>query len=95
MTTTSWRGIRAWAEAGESFGYTKARVRPDYRGGISIASRYGRFSDTTIDAIYVSRFDKDFLVYDQSRIGRIPAAPDLLECQSDIRRPARSIGPIS
>jgi hypothetical protein len=71
LTTTSWRGLRAWAEAGESFGYTMGRVRPDYRGGVSIASRYGRFSDTAIDAIYVSRFDKDFLVYDQSRFGRV------------------------
>jgi hypothetical protein len=71
VTTTSWRGIRAWAEAGSSFGYTKGRIQPDYRGGVSIATRYGRFSDTTIDAIYVSRFNNDFLVYDQSRIGRI------------------------
>jgi Tfp pilus assembly protein PilF len=71
LTTNSWRGIRAWAEAGESFGYTARRIRPDYRGGLSIAGRRGRFADTTIDAIYVSRFDKDFLVYDQSRLGRI------------------------
>jgi Tfp pilus assembly protein PilF len=71
VTTTSWRGIRAWAEAGESFGYTARRIGPDYRGGLSVASRFGRVADTTIDAIYVSRFNKDFLVYDQSRIGRV------------------------
>src|SRR5262249_22166243 len=27
--------------------------------------------ETTLDAIYVSRFNRDFLVYDQSRFGRI------------------------
>ena len=70
-TTPSWRGIRAWAEAGSSLGYTRGHILPDYRGGVSLSSRYGRFSDTTVDAIYVSRFNKDFLVYDQSRIGRV------------------------
>ena len=71
VTTTSWRGIRAWGEAGSSLAYTKGQFQPDYRGGVSIATRYSRFSDTTIDAIYVSRFNNDFLVYDQSRVGRI------------------------
>jgi hypothetical protein len=69
--TETWHGARAWAEAGSAMGYISHHVLPDYRGGISFARRFGSVADTTVDALYVSRFDKDFLVYDQSRIGRI------------------------
>jgi Tfp pilus assembly protein PilF len=71
VTTATWHGMRGWAEAGSALNYTGGHVTPDYRGGLSIARRYGRFTDTTVDAIYVSRFNHDFLVYDQSRIGHV------------------------
>jgi hypothetical protein len=69
LTTESWHGARLWFEAGAAFGYSSHRMLPDYRGGLSFAKRYRKFADTTIDALYISRFDKDFLVYNQSRIG--------------------------
>jgi Tfp pilus assembly protein PilF len=70
-TTDAWHGARAWGEAGSAFGYISNHVLPDYRGGVSLARRFRSAADTTVDALWVSRFDKDFLVYDQSRIGRI------------------------
>jgi Flp pilus assembly protein TadD len=72
--TSRWHGITAWAEAGTSVGYLKRHMLPDYRGGVS-ASRTLRkegsawLVDTTLDALYVSRFDHDFLLYGQSRAG--------------------------
>lgn len=71
VTTSTWRGARAWFEAGTAAGYTRFRMVPDYRGGVSYARRFGPAIDTTADGLYVSRFDKDFLFYDQSRIGKI------------------------
>jgi Flp pilus assembly protein TadD len=70
-TTATWRGARAWFEAGSAVGYRRASMTPDYRGGVSYARRFGGFADTNVDALYVSRFGKDFLVYNQSRAGRI------------------------
>jgi tetratricopeptide (TPR) repeat protein len=67
------RGVTAWFEAGSSISYVKGHMLPDYRGGVSAARRIGRargwFADTTVDAVFVSRFDDDFLVYTQSRAG--------------------------
>ena len=43
VTTTSWRGIRAWAEAGSSLGYTKGRCSAGLsRRRLRFATRYGR-----------------------------------------------------
>jgi Tfp pilus assembly protein PilF len=70
-TTKTWRGARLWFEAGSAVGYTRFRMLPDYRGGLAYARRLAPFAETTVDALYVSRFDKDFLLYDQSRIGKI------------------------
>jgi hypothetical protein len=63
--------MRAWAEAGSAISYMNGHMLPDYRGGISAARRFGRVADTAVDALYMSRFGKDFLVYDQSRVGRV------------------------
>jgi tetratricopeptide (TPR) repeat protein len=71
LTTQTFHGARAWFEAGTAFGYITHHVLPDYRGGISVARRFRALADTTVDALYISRFGKDFLVYDQSRLGRI------------------------
>jgi hypothetical protein len=71
LTTNTFHGARAWFEAGSAIGYVSHHVLPDYRGGISFARRFRTFADTTVDALYISRFGKDFLVYDQTRIGRV------------------------
>ena len=47
---------------------------PDYRGGVSMTRSLHRedsgwLADATLDALYVSRFDHDFLAYLQSRGG--------------------------
>jgi hypothetical protein len=70
-TTPAWRGARAWFEAGNAIGYASHRMRPDYRGGLAFGRSYRAFADSSIDAIYVSRLDKDFIFYDQNRFGRI------------------------
>ncbi len=58
--------------------YLTGHMLPDYRGGVSAvrsmgriltAESSGRFVDTTLDAIFVSRFGNDTLLYSQSRIG--------------------------
>ncbi len=69
LTTDTWHHLRGWFEAGYAMGYLQGHLLPDYRGGLSAAGRLGRFADTALDAIYLSAFDKDFIAYDQSRIG--------------------------
>lgn len=71
ITTPTRYGARAWFEAGNAIGYTNARMLPDYRGGLAYGRSYRGRAETSVDAIYVSRFDKDFLVYSQSRFGRL------------------------
>jgi hypothetical protein len=71
LTTNTFHGGRAWFEAGSAIGYVSHHALPDYRGGISFARRFHSFADTTLDALYISRFGKDFLAYSQSRIGRV------------------------
>jgi Tfp pilus assembly protein PilF len=77
VTTSTFHGARGWFEAGSSFGYQTHHALPDYRGGLAFARRLGRVADTTLDALYVSRFNKDFLVYDQTRLGKISGAVQL------------------
>jgi hypothetical protein len=55
---------------------------PDYRGGVSMARALrsestGWFADTAIDALYVSRFDNDFLATAQNRAGYTIGPPEL------------------
>ncbi len=83
VATRTWRHVTAWAEAGEAINYLPFRhdigtAMPDYRGGLNYAKGFGRllgsqtpglFYETTADAIYVSRFDKDWLFYSQHRAG--------------------------
>jgi len=89
LATKTWHGITGWAEAGWSISYVKGSMLPDYRGGVSVARRIGHslrgespgwFADTTIDALYVSRFNHDSLVYTQSRAG-YTAGPQSLRGQ--------------
>jgi Tfp pilus assembly protein PilF len=78
VRTVAWQGVSGWFEAGSSMGYLTGHMLPDYRGGLTAARSIGRiltsesrglFADTTLDAIFVSRFGNDFLAYSQSRGG--------------------------
>jgi Flp pilus assembly protein TadD len=62
------RGLNAWFEAGTAVNYQTAHALPDYRGGVHYG-RALRFARTSLDAIYVSRFDHDFLIYSQTQAG--------------------------
>lgn len=70
-TTATWHGARAWFEAGNAIGYSQRRMVPDYRGGLAFGRRLFRYAETAVDAIYVSRFNKDFIVYEQGRFGKV------------------------
>ena len=84
IQSKTWHHFTGWAEAGEAFKYLASRrdvgaAIPDYRGGINFAkgfgtllgaSKSGYFYETTADAIYVSRFGKDWLFNSQNRVGR-------------------------
>jgi tetratricopeptide (TPR) repeat protein len=78
----TWRRLTGWVEAGESIKYLNLQnvgaAIPDYRGGVNFAKGFGSllgstkpgsFYETTGDAIYVSRFGKDWLFYSQNRLG--------------------------
>ena len=88
MRTPTRHGVTVWGEAGEAFNYQGRRPRgvpragPDYRGGINfvratgptLANRWsGKFIETNVDAVYVSRFDDDVVGYWQVRPGYRPA----------------------
>lgn len=84
IQSKTWHHLTGWAEAGEAIKYLASRkdvgaMIPDYRGGINFAkgfgtllgsSKSGFFYETTADAIYVSRFDRDWLFNSQNRLGR-------------------------
>jgi len=72
-----------WAEAGRAFSYlnntpASGAGRPDYRGGASYLRGWGAvangeesgwFSEAGGDAVYVSRYDHNLLLYSQARRG--------------------------
>lgn len=83
IASKTWHHFTAWGEAGEAVGYLPSdnhdRIIPDYRGGINFAKGFGSllgshtpgfFYETTADADYVNRFDKDWLFLSQNRLGR-------------------------
>ena len=85
VRTRPWHRLTGWFEAGSSMSYVTGHLLPDYRGGLSTARGIGStlngesggwFADTTLDAVFVSRFGNDFLVYDQSRAGYTTAPGD-------------------
>jgi Tfp pilus assembly protein PilF len=86
VRTDTWRGVTGWFEAGSAMSYLNGHMLPDYRGGISAARGTGKtlaskspgaFADTTLDAIFVSRFGNDSLLYSQSRFGYTLGPPAL------------------
>ena len=74
VRTPQWHGVTGWFEAGEALGYATGHMLPDYRGGFSgqwqkVPEASGWFRDTSVDALYISRFDEDYLLYNQTRLG--------------------------
>jgi Tfp pilus assembly protein PilF len=81
LATSVWHGLMGWAEAGSSAGYLTGHIVPDYRGGLAFNKGVGHllqdknggpFYENSEDAIFVSRFDNDFLLYSQNRVGYTP-----------------------
>jgi len=66
--TDTRHGVNAWMEAGTAVNYQNGHALPDYRGGIHF-SRSIRYAQTDLDALYISRFNHDGLLYSQSRLG--------------------------
>jgi Tfp pilus assembly protein PilF len=70
----TWHGVTSWFEAGSAMSYVTGHMLPDYRGGFSgqwqrMPESSGWFADTSADGLYISRFDKDYMLYNQSRAG--------------------------
>lgn len=94
ITTASWRGFRAWAEAGSAIGYLTGHALPDYRGGLSWFRGIGRtldseaagwFHQSNVDAVFLSRFGNDTLGYLQNRTGYVwPGLQMQLYCNTNL-----------
>ena len=72
LASHTWHGFTLWGEAGSSIGYLSHHVTPDYRGGLSFGRGWTHsrwFAETNADALFVSRFQKDTLLYTQNRAG--------------------------
>jgi len=66
------KGATFWFEGGRAIRYEGGAGQVDLRGGLSFAKivRHRKFFlETTDDALYVSRFNKDTVVYSQNRLG--------------------------
>jgi Tfp pilus assembly protein PilF len=72
LALPTWKGATLWFEAGRAVSYQGGATQSDLRGGLSFAKSVNRrrlFAETTDDALYVSRFNRDTIVYSQNRIG--------------------------
>ncbi len=83
LATSYWHGLMLWAEAGRAARYQDIsgglpRMAADYRGGVAfyrglgsllVARTRGVFTETNDDAVFVSRFQNDFVFYSQNRSG--------------------------
>jgi Tfp pilus assembly protein PilF len=83
MSTSYWHGAMLWAEAGVAAKYrgeTRGlpRRRPDFRGGLAFSKGFGRllgatqsgpYVETSTDAVFLSQFDRDVVLYYQNRAG--------------------------
>ncbi|MBY0502641.1 MAG: tetratricopeptide repeat protein [Bryobacteraceae bacterium] len=68
--------VTLWGEAGLTVPFTRGPHRADYRGGASFGKAWGHplpgkgwFATTNDDAVFVSRFDRDTIVYSLNRLG--------------------------
>jgi tetratricopeptide (TPR) repeat protein len=89
VASKPWHGIMGWAEAGSAMSYLTGHMLPDYRGGVSVSRNLGAtlggadagwFLGSATDAVFLSRFGNDFLVYQQTRLG-YTSGPRLLRAQ--------------
>ena len=83
LATIPWYGLPGWFETGEALFFRRtpqdrARMKPDYRGGVSYGKGFGHllasgshglFAESNIDGVFVSRFSNDSLLYSQNRFG--------------------------
>jgi Tfp pilus assembly protein PilF len=83
LATQPWHGVTGWFEAGEALIYDETptqrrRWMPDYRGGVSYAKGFGnlltkgshgKFAETNMDGVFISRFSDDSILYSQNRAG--------------------------
>ncbi len=72
LALPTWKGATVWFEAGRAVSYQGGPTQSDLRGGLSYAKSVSLrrlFAETTDDALYVSRFNKDTILYSQNRIG--------------------------
>jgi len=83
VSSKTWHHLTGWAEAGESFKYLPFRhdvgaAIPDYRGGLNFVKGFGHllgseksglFLEDGADAVYVSRYGKDWIFTIQNRAG--------------------------
>jgi tetratricopeptide (TPR) repeat protein len=85
VASNTWHGATAWFESGIATSYLNGSHWSDYRGGVSWARTWkiapknqpGWFSETTVDSLYISHFNDDFLNYARNRTGRaIPILPE-------------------
>jgi hypothetical protein len=89
VKTGVWRHAMAWAEAGIAIGYLRGHVLSDYRAGATWSRGVGHlmgaespgwFAESNLDAVFMSRFGNDTLVYGQVRNG-YTAGPKTLRAQ--------------
>jgi tetratricopeptide (TPR) repeat protein len=99
LGTRSYHGLMAWGEAGSAISLFGRRMRPDYRAGVSFAKGFGQhmgaerggwFFTTNDDAVFVSRFENNTLIYGQNRVGytwtrRLQTLWNM-NCTMDVRR---------
>ena len=83
VATNYWHGAMLWAEAGVATSYLNnrsnlPRLAADYRGGIAFywglgrlmgSRKSGPFLETNDDGVFISRFQNDFILYSQNRVG--------------------------
>ncbi|HEY1756550.1 MAG TPA: tetratricopeptide repeat protein [Bryobacteraceae bacterium] len=83
LATQPWHGATGWFEAGEALIYEETpterrRWMRDYRGGVSYAKGFGnlltkgshgKFAETNMDGVFISRFSDDSMLYSQNRAG--------------------------
>ena len=89
LKTAVWRHAMAWAEAGVAVRYLTGHLLSDYRAGVTWSRGFGHsmgaesggwFAESNLDAVFVSRFGNDTLVYGQAR-GGYTAGPKILRAQ--------------
>jgi Tfp pilus assembly protein PilF len=82
ITSNTWRGLRFWGEAGIAWSYRHktgvSRTQQDIRGGLSMVRSYGSligasspglFREHELDALYIHRFNRTFLISTRHRFG--------------------------